>query len=78
VRYTITPHAVRLFATPVAYSSGIVPARWRPGGLSMAGVVEGFRWALLGKSEGPGAAAVSVLPWWFFDWRSLLLPAHGK
>ncbi len=27
----------------------------------MAGVVEGFRWALLGKSEGPGALlAVSV------------------
>jgi lipopolysaccharide transport system permease protein len=28
----------------------------------MAGVVEGFRWALLGKSEGPGPMlAVSVL-----------------
>jgi lipopolysaccharide transport system permease protein len=64
VRYTIN-FLIQfwLFATPVAYSSSIVPARWRaPYGLNpMAGVVEGFRWALLGKSEGPGALlAVSV------------------
>lgn len=46
-----------LFATPVAYSSSIVPEKWRPlyGLNPMAGVVEGFRWALLGKSEPPGA-----------------------
>jgi lipopolysaccharide transport system permease protein len=46
-----------LFATPVAYSSSIVPAKWRVlyGLNPMAGVVEGFRWALLGKSQGPGA-----------------------
>ncbi|MFN2514337.1 MAG: ABC transporter permease, partial [Pyrinomonadaceae bacterium] len=39
-----------LFATPVAYSSSIVPEGWRPfyGLNPMAGVVEGFRWALLG------------------------------
>jgi len=52
-----------LFATPVAYSSSIVPERWRPlyGLNPMAGVVEGFRWALLGKPEPPGALlAVSV------------------
>ncbi|MBA3355841.1 MAG: ABC transporter permease [Pyrinomonadaceae bacterium] len=52
-----------LFATPVAYSSSIVPERWRLlyGLNPMAGVVEGFRWALLGKSEPPGALlAVSV------------------
>ncbi len=52
-----------LFATPVAYSSSIVPERWRPlyGLNPMAGVVEGFRWALLGKPERPGALlAVSV------------------
>ena len=64
VRYTIT-FLVQfwLFATPVAYPSSIVPERWRPvfGLNPMAGVVEGFRWALLGKSEGPGALlAVSV------------------
>lgn len=46
-----------LFATPVAYSSSIVPEKWRAlyGINPMAGVVEGFRWALLGKSQSPGA-----------------------
>ncbi len=58
VRYTITfITQFWLFATPVAYSSTIVPERWRAlyGLNPMAGVVEGFRWALLGKTEGPGA-----------------------
>ena len=53
VRYTIN-FLVQfwLFATPVAYPSSIVPARWRAlyGLNPMAGVVEGFRWALLGKA----------------------------
>ena len=65
VRYTIGfLIQVWLFATPVAYSSSIVPERWRPlyGLNPMAGVVEGFRWALLGKSRPPGALlAVSVV-----------------
>jgi lipopolysaccharide transport system permease protein len=65
VRYTIT-FLVQfwLFATPVAYPSSLVPERWRPlyGLNPMAGVVEGFRWALLGKSEGPGVMlAVSMV-----------------
>ena len=44
-----------LFATPVAYPSSIVPENWRAlyGLNPMAGVVEGFRWALLGKSSPP-------------------------
>lgn len=53
-----------LLATPVAYSSSLVPDRWRAlyGLNPMAGVVEGFRWALLGKSEPPGTLlAVSAL-----------------
>jgi len=53
-----------LFATPVAYPSSLVPQRWRIlyGLNPMTGVVEGFRWALLGKGEAPGALlAVSVL-----------------
>lgn len=55
-----------LFATPVAYPSSLVPASWRPlyGLNPMAGVVEGFRWALLGKAQGPGpllAVSVTVL-----------------
>ncbi len=52
VRYTIPFLAqLWLFATPVAYSSSIVPEEWRPlyGLNPMAGVVEGFRCVLLGK-----------------------------
>jgi lipopolysaccharide transport system permease protein len=53
-----------LLATPVAYSSSLIPARWRAlyGLNPMAGVVEGFRWALLGQSKAPGTMlAVSVV-----------------
>jgi len=64
VRYTL-PFLTQfwLFLTPVAYPSTLVPVSWRAlyGLNPMAGVVEGFRWALLGKTEGPGALlAVSV------------------
>jgi lipopolysaccharide transport system permease protein len=58
VRYTIN-FLIQfwLFATPVAYPSSLVPEAWRPlyGLNPMAGVVEGFRWALLGKAQPPGA-----------------------
>jgi lipopolysaccharide transport system permease protein len=65
VRYTI-PFLTQfwMFATPVAYPSSLVPEHWRPlfGLNPMAGVVEGFRWALLGKAQGPGPLlAVSVV-----------------
>jgi lipopolysaccharide transport system permease protein len=53
-----------LFATPVAYSSNLVPGYWRTlyGLNPMAGVVEGFRWALLGQAQAPGALLlVSIL-----------------
>ncbi len=45
-----------LFATPVAYSSNLIPEKWRIiyGLNPMAGVVEGFRWALLGNSRPSG------------------------
>ena len=52
VRYVI-PFLVQfwLFATPIAYASSLVPERWRAlyGLNPMVGVVEGFRWALLGS-----------------------------
>ena len=64
VRYTINfLTQFWLFATPVAYPSSLVPEGWRwLFGLNpMAGVVEGFRWALLGKADAPGPLlAVSV------------------
>ena len=54
VRYTI-PFLVQfwLFITPIAYPSNLVPEKWRIiyGLNPMAGVVEGFRWALLGTSS---------------------------
>src|SRR5882762_6474903 len=64
VRYTIN-FLIQfwLFATPVAYPSSLVPERWRAlyGLNPMAGVVEGFRWALLGTNNPPGALlAVSI------------------
>jgi lipopolysaccharide transport system permease protein len=45
-----------LFATPIAYPSSLLPEPWRSlyGLNPMAGVVEGFRWALLG-TPAPGA-----------------------
>jgi len=57
VRYTINfLIQLWLFATPIVYPSSLVPERWRAlyGLNPMAGVVEGFRWALLG-SKPPGA-----------------------
>lgn len=52
-----------LFLTPVAYSAKVISAKWQivyslnP----MAGVVNGFRWALLGTNTGPNLyMAVSI------------------
>ena len=56
VRYTIN-FLIQfwLFATPVAYSSSIVPPQWRVlyGLNPMVGVVEGFRWCLLAQRQAP-------------------------
>ena len=65
VRYTL-PFIVQmwLFITPIVYPSTILPERWRPllGINPMAGVVDGFRWALLGVETAPGPiVAVSVV-----------------
>ena len=45
-----------LFATPIAYPSSLLPEPWRTlyGINPMVGVVEGFRWALLGVNTAPG------------------------
>ncbi len=65
VRYTI-PFLTQfwLFATPIAYPSSLVPEQWRAflGLNPMAGVVEGFRWALLGQTAPEvGLMAVSLV-----------------
>jgi lipopolysaccharide transport system permease protein len=70
VKY-VTPFLVQfwMLASPVAYPSSLVPTKWRwlYGLNPMAGVIEGFRWALTGHGQPPGelmlasAAAVVVL-----------------
>jgi len=70
VRYRDVAHTIPfltqlwLFASPVAYPASAIPEKWRllyslnP----MAGVIEGFRWALVGKdSPDFGVIAVSTL-----------------
>jgi len=49
-----------LFATPIAYSSSLLPQPWRTlyGINPMVGVVEGFRWALLGTNTAPGPITI--------------------
>ena len=44
------------FLTPVVYPGSMIPESWRLlyGLNPMVGVVEGFRWALLGTGKGPG------------------------
>jgi lipopolysaccharide transport system permease protein len=61
IRY-IAPFIVQvwLFSTPVAYPSSLLSEPWRTvyGLNPMVGVVEGFRWALLGTGTGPGPMIV--------------------
>ena len=52
---------VWMYASPVAYSVSLVPEQWRPlySLNPMVGVIEGFRWALLGKAS-PDYAVMAV------------------
>jgi len=65
IRYTI-PFLTQfwLFSSPVAYPTSLIPEEWRLlyGLNPMVGVIEGFRWALLGTGTNPGPlVAVSIL-----------------
>lgn len=61
VRYAV-PFLMQfwLFSTPIAYPSSLLSEPWRTvyGLNPMAGVVEGFRWALLGTDTAPGPIIV--------------------
>jgi lipopolysaccharide transport system permease protein len=81
VRYVV-PFLVQfwLFATPIAYPSTLLPERWRAlyALNPMTGVVEGFRWALLGANTRPGPmlavstlAAIAILIGGAFYFRSM-------
>lgn len=69
VRFRDVRHAlpfltqIWLFATPIAYPSSLVPDKFRIffGLNPMAGVVEGFRWALLGTPQPGPMLLVSIL-----------------
>ena len=58
VRY-IVPFLTQfwMYATPIAYASSLIPENWRLlyGLNPMTGVVEGFRWALLGIQTSGGS-----------------------
>jgi len=69
VKYTV-PFLVQfwMFASPIAYPSSLLHEPWRTvyGINPMVGVVEGFRWALLGTKTAPGpivlvSAAVALM-----------------
>jgi lipopolysaccharide transport system permease protein len=65
IRYAV-PFLVQfwMFISPVAYPSSMVPEPWRAlyGINPMTGVIEGFRWAMLGTETSLGLeTAVSVL-----------------
>ena len=51
-----------MYATPVIYPSSMIPEGWRIlyGLNPMVFVVEGFRWALLGKTVPPDLAMMGV------------------
>lgn len=61
VRYTI-PFLTQfwLFSTPIAYPSSLLSEPWKTiyGINPMVGVVDGFRWALLGTNTPPGLAMI--------------------
>jgi lipopolysaccharide transport system permease protein len=79
VRYRDVGHTIPfliqlwMFASPVVYPVSLIPEKWRllyslnP----MAGVIEGFRWALLGK-ESPDFRIIAVSAVMVF---LLLIPA---
>jgi lipopolysaccharide transport system permease protein len=81
VRYTV-PFLTQfwLFATPIAYPSSLLSQPWRTlyGVNPMVGVVEGFRWALLGTTTAPGpiifvsaGAALAILVTGLFYFRRM-------
>ena len=89
VRY-IVPFLIQiwLFVTPVIYPASRVARSsehwacptWLYGLNPMVGVVEGFRWALLGRTSLPGRAlaASAVVRRRVLVSRRLLLPPHGR
>ncbi len=68
------PDPVLAVLTPIAYPAAWCRSGWRPlyALNPMAGVVEGFRWALLGTQNTPARGVLDLGCWW-----SLLLLVGG-
>ena len=69
-----------MFATPIAYSAHMLSEPWRTvySLNPMVGVVEGFRWSVLGRGDAPGpmllastAAALIILISGLFYFRRM-------
>ena len=79
-----------MFLSPVVYPISIVPEQWRLiyGLNPMVGVIEGFRWSLLGSGEGPSlvilvSASISVFLFvsgliWFRKKEATFVDALGS
>ncbi len=70
VQYRDVQHAIPfivqawMYASPVAYSAGLVPSGWMRvvyGLNPLAGVIQGFRWALLGAAPPDELMLISVI-----------------
>jgi lipopolysaccharide transport system permease protein len=51
-----------MYATPVVYSSSLIPPRWRWafGMNPLAGIIDGFRWTFLGRALDPEAVGLTI------------------
>ncbi|HQQ96776.1 MAG TPA: ABC transporter permease [Cyclobacteriaceae bacterium] len=64
---------IGLYVTPIGFSSGVIPEKWRiwyalnP----MVGIVDGFRWCLLGEGVNPWAMIVSWCVIFMFLWLGI-------
>ncbi len=68
----IVPFLIEIwkYVTPVIYGATLIPEkyRWLLGLNPMTGVVEGFRWAILGKTYSDTFQAWSIIYYFYFDY----------
>ena len=55
---------VGLFVSPIAFTTALMPARWKPAFMlnPLVGIIDGFRWSILGEhfALDPGAVGISA------------------
>jgi lipopolysaccharide transport system permease protein len=69
-----------LYVTPVGFSSGVIPEKWRLISYinPMAGVIDGFRWCLLGERLFVPGLALSIGVSLFFLWFGIWYFRHTE